>query len=142
MMNLAVHWSYAGNPGDPDDWLDFSRVLYAYLHPRSHQPVYIGKADRSSVRARLHGGHKEGVYEFLNEQGITFVWAIVGLPLLPEGNRMSAELLSDAESLLISSLQPIANIQAIRSRISRPGLVVTCRGEWPVQRKRYVDNAA
>jgi hypothetical protein len=141
-MNLDIHWSYAGNPDDPDDWLDFRRVLYAYLHPRTRKPLYIGKADRSSVRDRLSGKHKEGVYDYLNGQGVSSVWAIVGHPLLSEGSRLSAELLADAESLLIAKLQPIANVQARKSRISRPGLVVTCRGAWPMRRKLYVDDAA
>jgi hypothetical protein len=141
-MNITLHWRYAGDPDDPEDWLDFVRVLYAYLDPKTRQPLYIGKADRSSVRDRLRGRHKEGVFDYLSSQGVSAMWAIVGIPLLPEGRRLSAQLLGDAESLLIATLQPPANIQSIRSRICRPGMVITCTGDWPVRRKRYVDSAA
>ena len=43
-MNLRVEieWEYTG----PDEEsLEFSRVLYAYLHPDTNEILYIGKAD-------------------------------------------------------------------------------------------------
>lgn len=140
-MEVNLHWEYADDPGSQEDWLDFNRVVYAYLHPRSRRPLYIGKADRLTVRQRMDGRHKRDVYAFFDELGLKTFTVIVGVPLLPERRRLSSALLSDVESLLIHALQPPANIQCLRSRISRPGMRVRCRGAWPLQMRRFVDNA-
>jgi hypothetical protein len=140
-LEIDLHWEYADEPGSQDDWLDFSRVLYAYLHPRSRRPLYIGKADRLTVRQRMEGRHKDDVFVFFSELGLETFSIIVGVPLLPEGRRLSSALLTDVESLLIYTLRPPGNIQCLESRISRPGMLVTCRGKWPVRKRRFLDDA-
>jgi hypothetical protein len=128
-MSVQLHWQYTGGE---DENLDFDRVLYAYLHPRTSAILYIGKADFCTVRERLYGRHKEAIFEsMMRELGLTELHAIVGVPVLAGGKRLTSELLADMESLLIIELQPLYNRQSRHSRISRPGLAVRCLGDWP-----------
>jgi hypothetical protein len=136
-MGIEIFWKYVV---DGDEELDLCRVLYAYVHPESEDILYIGKADRCTVRERLKGKHKKDVFEYLyNEFGMTEMGLLVGELMLPEGSRYSSALLADIESLLIYNLEPLANIQNIGSRISRLGLVVSCSGEWPSDYDEFVD---
>jgi thiamine kinase-like enzyme len=136
-MHIEVDWDYAN---EEDEAIDYCRVLYAYLHPETQEILYIGKADKSSVRDRLKGEHKEGIYSFLaQEYGLTTMSLQVGELIFPEGNRYSSESLADIESLLIAEIRPPANIQSINSRISRPGMVVTCVGEWQHPMSEFYD---
>lgn len=136
-MDVLVKWNYSG-PSHPS--FRDRGVLYAYLHPRSQQVLYLGKADRCSVRERWGGEHKQSVKKFISEEfGVEGVHAIVGYLHIPIENRFSSALLSDVESLLIGAIQPVANIQSVRSRICRPGLSVTCGGSWPLRKKRFLD---
>lgn len=138
-MNLRVEieWEYTG----PDEEsLEFSRVLYAYLHPDTNEILYIGKADRCSVYERFKGAHKEAIFsEIIQDHGLSTLHAIVGLPILPPERRFSSELLADVESLLIMEVQPTYNTQSRQSRISRPGLVLQCSGDWPLPAKIFKD---
>jgi hypothetical protein len=120
-------------------WSD-EYCLYAYLHPVRDWLLYIGKADYSSVRARLRGDHKAALFDDLSaEYGIDAVRVLHGELLLAEERRRSSALLADAESLLIMRLKPFGNIHARSSRISRPGLSVECTGDWPFKRRRFRD---
>lgn len=137
-MSIEIDWQYTGGS---DENIEFSRVLYAYLHPNTSEILYIGKADHCTVRERLFGTHKEAIFdEMMNDLRITVLHAIVGVPCMPEGRRYSSELLADIESLLIIELQPTYNTQSRKSRISRPGMVVRCMGDWPHERDRFIDN--
>lgn len=136
-MRVEVVWKIID---EDDDELDFCRVLYAYVHPQRDEILYIGKADRSSVKDRLKGEHKIGVFDYLeNEFVVEEIDLIVGELQIPLENRYSSGLLSDIESLLIFELRPPANIQAISNRISRPGLVVVCEGDWPSAHDEFTD---
>lgn len=136
-MHIQVDWDYAD---ENDDALDYCRVLYAYLHPETQEILYIGKSDQSSVRDRLKGEHKKQLFAFFsNELGLESMSLQVGELLLPEGSRYSSPLLSDVESLLISSIRPSGNIQSVNTRISRPGMVVSCIGEWPHEESMFYD---
>jgi hypothetical protein len=53
-----------------------------------------------------------------------------GAIVLERGRRLSSALLGDVEALLIMELDPPGNIASTRSRPSRPGMVVSCRGDW------------
>lgn len=76
MTHLEIEWSYTG-AGEEN--LDYSRVLYAYLHPNTGAILYIGKADRCSVYERLHGEHKETIFANINDDlGLSEIHAIVG----------------------------------------------------------------
>ncbi len=130
-MNVNIHWEFTDHE---EENIDYSRVLYAYLNPESNEILYVGKADYCSVSERMKGKHKEDVFNYIQKEfGLTEISCIVGELSLPKGRKFSSELLSDIESLLIISIQPYANTQNKNSRISRPGLVVTCSGEWPYE---------
>jgi hypothetical protein len=64
---------------------------------------------------------------------------VVGELGLGEGQRLTKQLLEDVESLLIYRLQPWGNIRSSISRISRPGMIVRCRGSWPHPRRSFED---
>lgn len=137
-MNIEIEWQYTGVG---EESLDFSRVLYAYLHPETSEILYIGKADRCTVRERLFGAHKEAIFdEMIADLGISELHAIIGLLYVPEERRYSSELLADIESLLIINVQPQFNTQSRQLRISRPGLNVRCIGEWPHEQEHFIDD--
>lgn len=136
-LRIKIEWSYTG-PGKES--LEFSRVLYAYLHPGTNEILYVGKADRCSVYERFRGSHKEAIFsDIIKDLGLSTLRAIVGLLLIPPERKFSSELLADVESLLIIELQPTYNTQSRQSRISRPGLVVKCSGDWPLNVKTFKD---
>ena len=136
-LRIAIDWSYTG---PSEESLEFSRVLYAYLHPDTNEILYIGKADRCSVYERLQGAHKEDIFsDIIQDLGLSTLHAIVGLLSLPPERRFSSELLADVESLLIMEVQPTYNTQSRQSRISRPGMVLKCAGDWPLPIKTFKD---
>ncbi len=137
-MNIEIKWQYTGGG---EESLDFSRVVYAYLHPDTSEILYIGKANRCTVKERLFGAHKEAIFdEMIDDLRITKLHAIVGLLYIPEERRFNGELLSDIESLLIINVQPPYNKQSRESRTSRPGLSVRCVGKWPHEQEHFVDD--
>ncbi|MHB8535813.1 MAG: hypothetical protein ACYDBW_10255 [Sulfuricaulis sp.] len=102
--------------------------------------LYIGKADYCTVQERMQGRHKGTLFSRIaHEQHLSTLHATVGLLHIPIGQRFSSELLSDVESLLIMGVQPHYNRQARRSRISRPGLFITCVGQWTHQVTGFKD---
>lgn len=134
-LRIEVEWSYTGPSVES---LDFRRVLYAYLHPNTNDILYLGKADRCSVRGRFGGEHKEAIFSnIITEHRLATLHAIVGV--LSAEQRFSSELLSDVESLLIMATQPPYNRQSKKSRICRPGLNVKCVGDWPLGNRVYKD---
>lgn len=137
-MTIKINWRYISSE---DQEMDYCRVLYAYVHPHTAGILYIGKADRCSVRERLRGRHKAEIFDyFFKEFQISEMGLLVGEIHLQEGKRYSSALLADIESLLISEIRPPANIQGISSRVSRPGLTITCKGDWPLEAKRFIDS--
>jgi len=136
-MHIEVNWRYAQ---EGEEAFEFTRFLYAYLHPKSGKILYLGKADYCTVRERTKGSHKTAIFNAMIEnEGVNVLHPIVGVLSLEVGTRFSSQLLSDVESLLIIELQPPYNKQSTRSRISRPGIEVKCTGTWPVRRKRCRD---
>lgn len=137
-MKIDIHWKYADN--DTDEILQYRQVLYAYTDNLGKEIIYIGKADSCSVKERLGGTHKKGVFKYLEtslnfkEYGIS-----VGMFDLPENKRLSPKIISDVESLLIYALKPKANIQSVNSRTSRPGIEVICYGDWPHEYNHFID---
>lgn len=114
--------------------------LYAYVHPVRERLLYLGKVCGSTVRQRLHGEHKWQLFRDLQRQyAIEGFRVLVGTLILEPGRRRTAELIADVESLLIHRLKPFGNISATRSRISRPGLAVSCIGAWPFARTGFRD---
>jgi len=137
-MLVSVRWSSICRKDNPR-W-DWAGVLYAYSYPDTHEIIYIGKAFGQTVRGRFRYSSKEGLWEDLErERGIRKVIVLVGEVFLPPGRRLTDELISDIESLLIKRIQPYGNIQSRNSRISRPGLRVLCVGKWPFGQREYRD---
>lgn len=115
------------------------RVLYSYVDAYDNQILYVGKADFCSAGQRMRGEHKKGLYEYFDEINVKKINVIIGEFYLDEDRRLSQELVSDTESLLIKRLQPPGNIMSRASRIMRPGLKVLCLGNWPHQRASFFD---
>ncbi len=113
--------------GPDDEAWRWSRVLYAYLHPETSVPLYVGKTWGTTVRSRWDAPDKlNGVWPYLERLGIDRHQLVVGEPEFAA--RLTHELLADVESLLIFAMQPVANIASRASRISRPGLIVRNSG--------------
>ena len=137
-MHVKINWTLLDD--EVHSLWDASFCLYAYLHPRQNLPLYIGKSDYSTVSGRLRGRHKAQLFrDIRREFSIDKIRFLQGELLLEEGRRRSSALLADVESLLISCLQPYGNKSATQSRISRPGLRVICRGDWPFKHKVFYD---
>ncbi len=136
-LAVSLHWRTLGDETGADGW-SFTCALYAYLAPRSPEVLYIGKADGCSVRERWR--QKEAFWRDLeNQRRLRTHRAIVAQIAVPEGARLTRELLADIESLLIHQVKPWGNIQSVSSRIQRPGLVVRCSGSWPLSQRVFRD---
>jgi hypothetical protein len=139
MLDVRIRWSRVSSRDDDERW-SWTRVLYAYTVPPRDEIVYIGKADFCTVRERWYRSAKAHVWDSLeDERGKLKHAVLVGDVLLAGGSRLSVELLSDIESLLISRVAPWANRQCISSRIARPGLRVRCEGQWPLATRTFLD---
>lgn len=137
-MTVEIRWREIGR--DADLAWRYSRVLYAYLDPSGKEILYIGKADGTTVRQRWTRSAKEGFWDDLErELGILEHLVFVGEPFLGAGTRLTRDLLADIESLLINRIKPWGNVASRRSRISRPGLVVRCLGDWLHPRRVFRD---
>lgn len=127
-----------------DRWND-TLALYAILHPDDDEILYLGKADgyTSTVARRWNAPDKhDRVWRRLeDERGIYEHGLVVGEFVQLHGQRLTRELVIDAESLLIQQIRPWANRQNIKSRgYSRPGMTVLCQGAWPLSQKMFRDD--
>lgn len=135
---ISVRW-YGIDREDDERW-SYTCCLYAYIAPRGREILYLGKCDGCTVRDRWR--NKENFWRDLeNERHIRSHRIIVGELMLPPNSRLTRQLLSDVESLLICSVKPWGNIQCQSTRIERLGLVVSCTGVWPLYRKKFRDCA-
>ena len=134
-MNILINWKTMTRLNE-----DYCRVLYANIDCENNEIVYIGKADFLSVKKRINGKDKTSLYNFLRENGTNKIKTIIGDIVLEEGKKLSQELLSDIESLLIKRINPIGNIQSQKTRISRPGMHIFCKGAaWPDAKSAFFD---
>jgi hypothetical protein len=118
----------------------WTRCLYAYVHPRTRELLYLGKADSATVRARFRASDKQPLFRFLERDlELRSFRVLVGAFYLDDDLRLTRQLIADVESLLIKRTKPLGNIAATRSRISRPGLAVHCSGAWPHKKDRFLD---
>lgn len=144
-MQAIVSWSSITDYSDPK-W-NFTRCLYAYVHPRTGEICYIGKSDGlySSVRARFDGRDKDRAFAVIQAQRRVSKYdlgVIVGIirHTGTDSNRLTTELLDDMESLLIWYISPVGNERNIFSRpCCRPGMTVKCSGEWPHPTSTFQD---
>jgi hypothetical protein len=136
-MNITIEWAKL-NPDSPE-W-DYDRCLYAYLNPTNGEILYIGKANNHTISQRYKARDKRPLFDYCQTTfGVTTVDVLWGELILAKGRRLSQALLADVETLLINSLKPNGNISAIKSRISSPGLIVSCKGDWPHHQNRFID---
>jgi hypothetical protein len=134
-MSMEIHWRTL--LPESRDW-NYRHVSYAYLDPNKAQILYLGMAWRRTVRQRFRDRDKNALRDFLSDVlGIDGVKVLVG-EVWMEG-RLSRQLLSEVESLLIKRLKPPGNIMCRSNRISRQGMRLKCLHEWPHERTRFVD---
>ncbi len=136
-MLVEVHWRSIRGPRD-EAW-GWRGVLYAYVHPNREDVLYIGLAHGRTVRQRASYTAKSRVWDCMERLGIDRHICLVGELTLDDGRRLTRQLLSDVETLLIKRMQPTCNEAAKRSRIERPGLRVRCFGGWAGWRNEYRD---
>lgn len=137
-MRAVIYWSHITE--DRDARWSLVRVLYAYVSQNDHEILYIGKADGVTVRQRWNRLAKENFWKDLEQVRHIFKHAVlVGEIQMDAGCRLTRELLADIESLLIKHVGSWGNIQSRNSRISRPGLRVICRGDWPLEKHEFDD---
>lgn len=136
-MNVRISWRRLDRPGHPA-WVK-NRGLYAYTRRDDPEILYIGKVDGTTVRQRLKQHADDVLYALELKRGIFEVSVLFGDISLEDGEALARELLADIESLLIIYVRPWGNIQSRRSRVSRPGLNVICEGEWPLERREFLD---
>ncbi len=138
LPDVLVRWRFL-NPDD-EGWKSI-QCLYAYLSPDKKEILYIGKAWGVTVQARWNQAGKENFWTDLEKKRKIFEHlALLGNVTLTYKGRLTEKLLADIESLLIMGEQPWGNIQSMKSRISRSGLIVKCEGRWPGKAKFYKDN--
>ena len=133
-MDIFISWKRLTVRNSSD-----SRVLYANIDSISDEILYIGKADFCSVYERLNGRDKKNLYRHFEDIGIKKGRTIIGYIGKEEQKRLSQELLSDIESLLIKRIKPTGNVQSLRNRISRPGMRIFCEGHWPLEKATFID---
>jgi len=124
-MHVEIEWARIDEDDDPL-WQE-SQCLYAYADLDTGELLYIGKADYQTVRQRLHGQHKEDLFDDLDVDDVA---VFHGRALLEPGRRLTSELLGDLEALLIMELEPPGNVAYTQSRPSRPGMTISCVGDW------------
>ena len=144
LTTIVLDWRDVNHEsGRWDDRWDYTLALYAVIHPRTDEILYLGKADGSSVRARWNAADKRyRVWRRIErERGIFKHGFIVGEFQVPDGMRLTRQLGYDIESMLIYKIQPWANSSNAASRglYSRPGITLSCRGYWPLRRKTFRD---
>ena len=136
--DIEVDWRRVRQQSD-EEW-GYWRCLYIYVDVRDHAVLYLGKADRCTVRERWRGRHKDDLREWLADAGTERVFLHVGEIDWGKERRYSPEKLADLEALLIKRLQPPANIVGKGLRgVSRRGTRVSCVGEWPCARSVFLD---
>lgn len=137
-MRADVYWRAL--PLGDSGWNQV-RCLYAYLSPHDREVLYLGKSWGAAVRGRWNSADKDAFWDDLErERGIMNHAVMLGEIVLASPFRLTSQLLSDVESLLINKIQPWGNIQACASRISRPGLEVCCAGAWPLRSRVFRDD--
>src|SRR5262245_37240660 len=140
-MEVKVHWKVVEDELD-EQW-NFNSGLYAYLTPKHDEILYIGKVDGCTVRQRWNATDKMKFWRDLERERRVYRHAVLfGGISLQLGSRLTGQLLSDVESLLIHQVSPWGNIQSRKARIIRPGMRVVCTGYWPLSTRTFTDAIA
>ena len=136
---VRLHWYRVSEKDDPRWKHDLA--LYAYLAPLKAEIHYIGKCDRTSVRGRWCYSAKPDVWDCIERRSKAHRHIVAEIET---EQRLTRELVSDIESLLIyrvHQIQPLCNVlnTASRGKYSRPGMKIQCRGAWPLSQKTFSD---
>ncbi len=137
---VDAYWSILFNPilfrvSEPS--------LYAYLHPRRAEILYIGRAMRGPLRRCLEADHKTTIIGFLRtRRRLKRVRVMVARLIADQPGGLSRRQLSEITALLVHRVQPAGNVGTPRRHVSGSGLVVQCRGDWPYDQLRYVSRRA
>ena len=135
---VTLHWHAVGEHDDPHWQHDLA--LYAYLAPVKGEIYYLGKCDRTTVRGRASYSAKPAVWDCINKLCKSHRVIVAEIEV---EQRLTRELVSDIESLLIYEITPCCNWQntASRGKHSRAGMRVECRGNaWPLSRRIFWDD--
>jgi hypothetical protein len=114
----------------PDELtIQAKRAVYFFRRKGSRAILYIGKADRQTVRSRLFCRSKDGLLKPARDDRGGVKVFVAGLyttrPVTPA-------LIDDVERLLIFMVHPSGNRTGKAScRLHHRDLVVRCAGEWP-----------
>ena len=138
MPDIILKWSLPFREINDARWHAYG--LYAYLRPRNPEILYIGKAVGRTILQRLNDSDKESLFiDLAKQRDIRGVRVIVAQ--IQANQNLTTQLILDVESLLIHGIKPWGNIQSSLSRdISRPGLVVNCKGKaWPFPKRTFRD---
>jgi hypothetical protein len=136
-MDVVIEWRELK---DGDDGWYADCALYAYRMVCGAKILYIGKVDDTTVQRRWNRSGKEQFWDELpHQRGIYEHVVLLGEIALARGCRLTRELVADVKSLLIKWLRHWGNIQCLNSRISRPGLRVMWKGDWPAARTEFRD---
>jgi len=112
--------------------------LVCVFRPYNDEILYIGLAWRRTVRQRFRDRDKDALLDFfLHDLELSAVKVLCGEVIM--AGRLTRQLLSDVESLLIKRLKPVGNIMCCTFRISRPGIRLECFHHWPHERITFVD---
>lgn len=133
-MQVAVRWREVDR--DDDERWSYTCCLYAYVVLGGPEILYIGKCDGCTVRSRWRNKVKFW-RDLERERNILNHWVIVGEVGVPDGYRLSRQLLADVESLLIWNVKPWGNIQCQTNRMQRVGLSISCTGAWPLRQRLF-----
>ena len=134
---MAIEIKWKTMLADSKEWYH-THVAVRLVHPDTGDILYVGMAWHRTVRQRFTDRDKQALFNFFSEEfGLADVDVRVGEVRMD--GRLTRQLLSDVESLLIKRLQPAGNIMCRASRISRRGMRLECLNEWPHQRARFVD---
>ena len=140
---IIIDWRdvYAESDRWAERWY-YTLALYGILHPWRDEVLYLGKADGTRVCTRWDADDKhERVWRRIEDERRIFKHRfIIGEFRLSQGCRLTRQLVSDVESLLIYEVDPWANTSNTMSRsYSRYGMMVFCQGDWPLKRTRFRD---
>jgi hypothetical protein len=120
----------------PDELtIQAKRAIYFFRKKGSRAILYIGKADRQTVKKRLACRSKDRLWTTGGGEKIVLRPFVAGLYTR---RRVTPSLIDDVERLLIFFVSPSGNGPGKAScRLHHRDLVVRCYGDWPQPRKTF-----
>lgn len=128
---VEVHWCALEREIDPA-W-GSTQALYADATPNSRELRYIDKADFCTIRERWNASDQQSFGRALECARRIDDHVVSDRSIhLPLGSRLTSQLLSDIESLLLHVLEPRGSIPCSQSRLCGLGMTINARasGLW------------